>query len=231
MLDEIIPALKSLKRSKMLTAEPEITKSLPVVDSKISFRPLIIYLQTRRPEFYETNEKLYSNLIKKFEEVPSLLKPIEDIGLINDHAPLMELLTTSLFPVISNHEKNNFALATPYQFGVFYYTENFRKLFFDTTEQHLLLPDGMPTEELKAIQCSMIYDHILEKFYGMKLNESPELIYPVTDADTGMLRYYKIRYDRRFIDLHLKGKLPDLQDCAVCMNTFRILDLEKQLAT
>jgi hypothetical protein len=231
MLDEIIPALKSLKRSKMLTAEPEITKSLPVVYSKISFRPFINYLKTRRSEVSETQEKLYSHLIKKFEEAPSLLTPIEDTGLINEHAPLMELLTTSLFPVISNHEKNNFAIAAPYQFCVFYYTENFRRLFFDTDEQHLLLPDGMPTEELKAIQCSMIYDHILEKFYGMKLNESPELIYPVTDADTGMLRYYKIRYDRRFIELHLKGKLPDLQDCAVCMNTFRILDLEKQLAT
>ena len=44
-----------------------------------------------------------------------------------------------------------------------------------------------------------------------------------------MKRYYKIRYDRRFVDLHLKGELPAIQDCAVCMNTFRILDLDKQL--
>ncbi len=54
MLDEIIPALKSLRRLKMLTAEPEITRSLPVVDSKISFRPFINYLQTRRSEVSET---------------------------------------------------------------------------------------------------------------------------------------------------------------------------------
>src|SRR5690606_23229066 len=27
------------------------------------------------------------------------------------------------------------------------------------------------------------------------------------------------------------GKLPDIHDCAVCLNTFRILDLEKQLET
>jgi hypothetical protein len=142
----------------------------------------------------------------------------------------MELLTTSLFPVISDQQKNCFALAAPYEFSVFYYSEQFKKLFFDSDEQHLLLPDGIPSEELKAIQCAMIYDHVLEKFYNVKLNENPELIYPVSDPQTGMMRYYKIRYDRRFIDLHLKGELPPIQDCGVCMNTFRILDLDKQLA-
>ena len=56
-------------------------------------------------------------------------------------------------------------------------------------------------------------------------------MYPVLDAATGMKRYYKLRYDRRFIDLHLKGALPAIQNCAVCLNTFRILDLEHQLKT
>ena len=75
----------------------------------------------------------------------------------------------------------------------------------------------------------MIYDHVLAKYYGIKLNECPELVIPVTDPDTGMKRYYRMRYDRRFIDLTAKGKLPLIQDCAVCLNTFRILDLEHQL--
>jgi hypothetical protein len=70
----------------------------------------------------------------------------------------------------------------------------------------------------------MIYEHVLEKFYGIKLNDSPELVYPVIDANTGMKRYYRIRYDRRFIDVDLKAELPPIQDCAVCLNTFRIMD-------
>ena len=231
MLDEIIPALEPQKRSKMLTAEPKITGLLPVIDNKISFRPFLEYLKSKQEEVSRTKEKVYLNLIKKFEAEPSLLKPINDLSVLDEHTDLMELLSTSLFPVIGHQDENNFAIAAPYQFSIFYYTENFRKLFFDSGEQHLLLPDGMPTEELKAIQCAMIYDHVLEKFYGMKLNESPELIYPVMDAASGMLRYYNIRYDRRFVDLRLKGELPNIRDCAVCMNTFRILDLEKQLTT
>lgn len=229
MLDELIPALKPLKRSKMLTAEPAKLQSLPVIKNTISFGPFVEYLRSKRSAVSETRERLYNYVINRFESQPSLLKPVDNIGLMDEHADLMELLITSLFPVIGSQQKYSFAIAAPYEFSVFYYSEHFRKLFFDGEEEHLLLPDGLPGEELKAIQCSLIYDHILEKFYGVKLNENPELIYPLSDPDTGMIRYYKIRYDRRFIDLHLKGELPPIQDCGVCMNTFRILDLEKQL--
>lgn len=230
MLDELTPVLKPWKKSKVLAADAAFITSLPTVDSKISFRPFISYLKNKRPEVSGTQERLYSYLIKKFENEPSLLKPIDNVDEISSQGDLMELLTTSLFPVVGDSEKNNFALAAPYQFSVFHYCETFRKLFFDSDEQHLLLPDGIPSEQLKAIHCAMIYDHVLEKFYGMKLNENPELIYPVSDPQTEMLRYYRIRLDRRFIDIHLQGELPPIQDCGVCMNTFRILDLEKQLA-
>jgi len=231
MLDEIIPSVKPLRKSKMLAAEPAIIDGLPIVDSKISFLPFINYLKKKRLTVSDTKERLYNYLIKKFEEEPALSQAIKDMDVIAENAGLMELLTTSLFPAVEDQEKNSFALAVPYSFSVFYYSDSFRKLFSDKDEEYLLLPSGLLPEELKKIECAMIYDHVLEKFYGMKLNESPELIYPVTDAETGMLRYYRIRYDRRFIDMHLKGKLPPIQDCGVCMNTFRILDLEKQLVT
>jgi hypothetical protein len=230
MLDEMIPLAKPGQRSKMLAAQPSFTASLPLIKSKVSFRPFIAYLKNKQPEVSETKERLYSYLIKKFESEPSLLQDFNDADEIGKHGEIMELLTTSLFAVVGEQEKNNFALAAPYQFCVFHYSDDFRKLFFDADKQHLLLPHGLHTDQLKATYCAMIYDHVLEKFYGMKLNESPELIYPVADPQTGMMRYYRIRYDRRFIDVNLKGKLPPIQDCGICMNTFRILDLEKQLA-
>lgn len=230
MLDEITPVLTPQRKPKLLAVERTITELLPLVTSKISFQPFVNYLKEKRPEVSDTREKLYTYLIKKFESEPSLLH-IDDMEVIHQHPDLMELLTTSLFPVVAQDHRHIFAVAPPYQFSVFYYSDHFRKIFFDREEKHLLLPDGIPIDELKAIQCAAIYDHVLQKYYGMKLNEHRELIYPITDSDTGMLRYYKIRYDARFIDLTLKGQLPPLRDCAVCMNTFRILDLEKQLAT
>ena len=202
---------------------------MPFIKSQISFGPFISYLKNKLDLVTDTKEMLYHFLIKKFEAHPELLQPVEDENLLHNNADLMDLLTTSLFPVIC-HDQGNFALASPYQFRVFYYSDSFRQLFFDGREQYLLLPEGIPVEELKTIQCAAIYDQVLEKFYGMHLNEDRQLIYPINDPQSGMVRYYRIRYDRRFTDLKLKGKLPPIQDCGVCMNTFRILDLEKQLS-
>ena len=229
MLDEIISGLRSSKRSKMLAAEQTFTKELPQIDSKISFLPLIDYLKEKRSAASDIKSDCYRYLIKKFEAEPHLSKTLTDVEILEEHTDLLELLGTMLFPIVSKYEKQTFALGTPYVFEVFHYSDCFSQLFMDEKKQHLLLPTGLTPEQLKSLECSMVYDHVLEKFYGIKLNDSPELVYHVADIQTGLKKYYRIRYDRRFIDVHLMGKLPPLQDCAVCMNTFRILDLDMQL--
>jgi hypothetical protein len=212
---------------KILSPDSGCTERLLQIESNISFDPFINYLKENLIAVSNTKEKFYNYLIEKLETGGYGA----ETGLLQEQDDLLEMLTTSLFPVVADHHKISFALATPYQFKVFYYSDCFKKLFLDRGEKRLLLPEGMSADQLRAIQATMIYDQVLEKFYGIKLNDSPELIYPVTDAETGLKRYYRIGYDRRFIDIRLKGKLPQIQDCGVCMNTFRILDLEKQLAT
>jgi len=226
MLEEIIPAFSPHKRRvKVLTAESRITETLPETGSKISFIPFINYLKEKQSVADDLRSQFYNYLVRRFEEEPALLQPVKDVNVLKDHAELLQLLSTVLFPLISEPEKNSFTLAAPYQFSVFHYSDPFRKLFIDENEEHLLMPADMPEEELKQIHCTMIYDHVLEKFYGIKLNNPAEMIFPVCNAETGLKRYYKMRYDRRFIDIKLKGELPSIKDCAVCLNTFRILDL------
>src|SRR5258706_1344714 len=152
MRKKIIPAVKPLRRLKMLAAEPTIIETIPPIDSKISFLPFINYLKDNRLAVSGTRESLYNYLIKKFEDEPALLHQVDDMDLIAEHSNLMELLTTSLFPTVEDQEKNSFALAAPYQFRVFYYSDGFRKLFADNDEQNLLLPSGLPAEELKKIE-------------------------------------------------------------------------------
>ncbi|HET9825883.1 MAG TPA: hypothetical protein VFP87_11145, partial [Chitinophagaceae bacterium] len=120
MLDEITPVLSPTRKPKLLSAEPAITEMLPLVASKISFQPFVNYLKEKRPDVSDTREKLYSYLIKKFESESDLAQ-IDDVEVIHQHADLMELLTTSLFPVVSPDHRHIFALAAPYQFSVFYY--------------------------------------------------------------------------------------------------------------
>ena len=229
MLDDIAPAIQPMKKVKMLEVIPGIADySLPV-DSAISFLPFINYLKDKLTGNSDTRSRFYNYLIEKFEAEPALLQPVKDLQLLNKNQGLLELLGSTLFPVVSEHEKNMFTMAVPYHFSIFNYSPPFGKLFIDEEEDHFLLPADVSTEYVRQAQCNLIYDHILEKFYGVKLNSIADLVYPVTDNTTGLKRYYKLRYDRRFVDIELLGKLPLIQDCAVCLNTFRIMDMEQQL--
>ncbi len=229
MLEDIAPAIRSSQKVKLRTVSRDSIEQGLAFDSSISFLPFVNYLKGKSSGSDDTRSKFYNYLIDRFEAEPSLLAPVKDSSLLDDNRDLLELLGTTLFPVVSEPEKNIFTLAAPYQFSIFNDSPSFRKLF--VSDDHFLLPENATAESLKQAQCALIYEHVMEKFYGVKLNTNTDIVYPVTDIATGMKRYYKLRYDRRFIDLHLKGKLPDIHDCAVCLNTFRILDLEKQLHT
>src|ERR1041385_6397229 len=111
MLDEIVPVSKVSKTSKVLSADPAVADALPEVDSKISFLPLINYLKEKRPDVSEIKQSFYNHLVKKFEAVPELLRIIHDHELLLQNSHVLELLGTMLFPVVSKHERNNFALA------------------------------------------------------------------------------------------------------------------------
>ncbi len=228
MIEDIAPAIQTSQKIKLVKANRANTDNRLSFDSHISFQPFINYLKNKSAVASETHRKFYNYLIEKFESEPELMTPIEDQAVLNEHAGLMEILGTSLFPVVTEPEKNIFSLAVPYQFAIFNDSSPFHRLFVNE-EGDFVLPENATEDYLMQVHSSLIYEHALEKFYGIKLNASTDLVYPVADASTGMKRYYKLRYDRRFIDIHLKGELPPIQDCAVCLNTFRIMDLDHQL--
>lgn len=229
MPEMIAPAIGSVNKVNILAANRERVDNSLSIDSKISFRPFVNYLKEKLQDGSNTRSRIYNYLIERFEETPALLQPVTDSHVLEENQDLLDMLGTTLFPVVSEQEKNMFTMSVPYEFSIFNYSNPFRKLFIDKTEEHFLLPDDATEESLKQAQCSLMYEHILEKFYNIKLNEDPHLVYPVEDKTTGMKRYYKLRYDRRFIDINLKGQLPQIQDCGVCLNSLRILDLDRQL--
>ncbi|MGK2861384.1 MAG: hypothetical protein ACSLE0_05590 [Chitinophagaceae bacterium] len=230
MMEDIAPAIPSSKPIQLLTIKQDASTRDLVFDSHISFLPFINFLKSRSVSSTGTRGKFYKYLVERFESEPALLGPDIDSSMLSDHSDLLELLGTSLFPLISESEKNIYTLALPYQFSIFSDSSLFRKLFVKNDE-HFILPENVSEKRLKQIHSALIYEHALEKFYGIKLNANTNLVYTITDAGTGMKQYYKLRYDRRFIDLQLKGALPPIQNCAVCLNTFRILDLDQQLKT
>ena len=228
MLEEIAPSIRPLKEVKVITSAHCLEDEELPIDSKISFLPFIDYLREKSSDTSDIRTGFYRYLIQKFESEPALLQSFVDTNILNDNQDLLDLLTTSLFPLVSDKERI-FTLALPYHYTIFGYSDSFGKLFVNEKENKFLVTTAESCEELKKLQCSLFYEHVLEKFYNIRLNENTQLVVPATDAETGMKRYYKLRYDRRFVDITLKGELPDIHNCAVCLNTFRIMELDQQL--
>lgn len=228
MLEEISPSIRPLQEVKVIASAQWLKEEELPIDSKISFLPFIDYLRKIVSNTSDIRTGFYRYLLQKFEAEPVLLRSIDDMRVLSDNQDLLELLTTSLFPLVGDQERI-FTLSLPYHYTIFNYSASFGNLFVNELDDRFLLAESESSEALKKLQCALFYEHVLEKFYNIRLNENTSIVVPVTDAKTGMTRFFKLRYDRRFVDIKVKGELPDIQDCAICLNTFRILDLNKQL--
>lgn len=228
MLEDITPSIRPLKEVKVISCTDSQKCKEQAIDSKLSFLPFIKYLKEKAANSSDIRSGFYNYLIQKFDTAPGLLRPVEDMSILTDNQDLLELLTTSLFPLVSDQE-NIFTLTVPYHYSIFNYSQSFKELFIDDKQETFLLTESDSEEALSQLQGALIYEHALEKFYNIKLNENTHRVLAVTDPATGMKRYYKLRYDRRFIDIQPKDELPNIYDCAVCLNSFRILDFERQM--
>src|SRR5437870_10522625 len=122
---DIIPVAVPQKKIKLLSADPAFIEKLPAVDSKISFLPFLNFLKEKISTTSGTKADFYQYLIRKFEAEPALLQQVVNVQILGDHEELLELLSSAIFPMVSEEEKNNFTLSAPYQFNIFSYSESF----------------------------------------------------------------------------------------------------------
>jgi len=103
MLEDIAPAIRSSRKIKVLSATPRSTEESISFESSISFLPFINYLK-KKSVGNDTRSRFYNYLIERFEAEPALLEPIKDNSLLDENRDLLELLGTTLFPVVSEPE-------------------------------------------------------------------------------------------------------------------------------
>src|SRR5687768_14643730 len=100
MLEDIAPSIRALKEVKVIASAHCLEGEELPIDSKISFLPFINYLREKSANTSDIRTGFFKYLIQKFEAEPQLLKPIEDFSVLNDNEDLLDLLTTSLFPLV-----------------------------------------------------------------------------------------------------------------------------------
>src|ERR1044072_7929364 len=143
MSEMIAPAVRHANNLKILAANINGADNNLSIDSKISFRPFVNYLKDKLHDSSDSRSGIYNYLIEKLEESPALLEPVVDEHVLEDNHDLLEMVGTTLFPVVSEEGRNMFTMGIPYEFSVFNYSSPFKKLFIDETGGHFLLPENV----------------------------------------------------------------------------------------
>ena len=195
----------SFADSELLTSNLSVLHDQVLYDSKLSFSYFLDYLRSMG-RHYRLYNPFFSYVIRKFEEVPGLQGAIEDPSVLQQHSKLLNLLEATLFPPADKETEYLFAFSTPWHFRPFHVSQKFNELL----HHNAILSDKKALKEFRLEKTERLFAQILHRHYGLELEVIEKNIYPATDPETGLTRYYQVYYDMRFCDAILKGPLPPI---------------------
>jgi GAF domain-containing protein len=197
-----------MESTVLKTAEPAREFMSPV-PSVVSFTPYIDFLKQQAAASNGMKVKFYRFIIRKFEQHPILLAPIEDLSILKEYGDLLQLVDATIFPLVYEEENNLFALTPPMTFEMFYFSKGMYDTIVDKKTGFMKqLHRSFSKESFRNRKESFLYHFILEQFYGIKYEFEHSMVYPLWDEATGLMRYYKAKIDRRFVKLSCDGPVP-----------------------
>ncbi|MBC8032621.1 MAG: GAF domain-containing protein [Chitinophagaceae bacterium] len=178
-------------------------------ETVLSFRPFIGHLKKRKEDQNNHKAGFFTYIIAEFEKHPELLQQVDLEGM-SRYQHVLELIYNCLSPIIEDEEKQFWALCQPLTPYVFYSTNAFYNLVISISTGMLrkAVAEKSP-EELREDQLKFCYSVILEKCYHLPAFFKTEAVHSLEDEDTGLMHYYKMKMDTRFIEVHPKTDFPD----------------------
>lgn len=181
-----------------------------IPETILTFRPFIDYLKKAREMAPSIKNRFFSFIIEQYEQQPQLLGPV-DIDRVKDYADLLQLIYTTLSPIIESEESQRWALCMPLKPVVFYGTNAYYKLVSDIATGAVRKSIATKSQnEIRQNQLEFTYSMILEKCYGIPCYFDREIIHSLEEDETGLPKYFKLNLDIRFIDVKPLRPLPEL---------------------
>lgn len=179
------------------------------MDSHLSFKGFIDFLKNRKLHEKTMKVKYLDFLINHFEHRlgGNYQMEVEQVGGYQD---LLELIYSTLFPAIEEESQNFWALSIPLQPVIFYGTDPFYDMLWDRDSGTLKV--CMIDEESKVrrkINLKLVYGLILKKLYNYNYFHSRSVIRSLRNEASGILNYYRLNIDTRFVEVIPKGPLPE----------------------
>src|SRR5258705_9823261 len=214
-----------ISKLKILIPDPAKYKVDSEIRSYLSFSPYYKYLQQRIQNPNEQFLNFYLYVIRKLEEYPELLQPLNDPEIIEKHENLFQLIAATIFPFSTDNDLQYFALGSPYKFEIFFYSNSFAEYFSPDEQGYITFPPERPFEQIQSEYVMMAYRLIFRKFFSIEISVPERRTNRWVDKATGLLRYSRIHIDESFIDVKLMGELPSFPEGLFDQRTRSIIDL------
>jgi hypothetical protein len=189
------------------------------IESRISFRGFITFLKERRLTEKTFKIKYLDFVIHHFESRLAGVEIIE-LGQLAQFDDLLELIYATLFPAIEDERDNLWALSVPIKPTMFYGTDAFYDLLRDPVSCALKACMIDKKEKVrKKINIELVYSVILRRLYGYNYAAASTLIRSLESNTTGLLNYYRLNIDTRFIEVFPKGPLPEIDPAVLALHS------------
>ena len=187
------------------TALTEYSAHFPFA-TELSLKPLADFWE----QLARRNEAVYGLMGRQIREgldrAPELLGPIDDLGLIARHRPLVDAMMSAVFAP-AGRDFIHIAAFVPFQMLNVYATPAF--------ERDLLGPDGRLNGRVNVDERTAVAVHeleawalVLERVYGLELPLDFPLVLSVPDG--GLERHFKLEFLPGFTDVRVRGEVPPL---------------------
>ena len=154
--------------------------------------------------------RFFSYVIEEFKKAPELISGIQLQDVVK-YSQQLQLVYNTLSPIIEDENEQYWSLNWVGSPTMFYSTNGFCRLMTNISTGELRKTVvSKNNDELKRNQARLNYSIILEKCFHIPNIFQGEMIHSLTDESTGLLRYYKLNLDIRFIDAHPLGDLPGI---------------------
>jgi hypothetical protein len=203
-----------------------VTHIEPLLNSTLSFCPLIAALKKNILEGNPGMQKLYGQVVKEIELHPELTSTITDLSVLQPNAELIQELLSAVFPPTTANYM--YGVSYPFTLEAVYTSPLFKKLLLKPGTNEIIFPENKAgSSSLKEQRLHFAFGLILKKYLGYNSPDSSRLIYTTVDEQTGLTRYMELRMDGRFIDVKPVGEMPELPESILDHQSNRIMTIEE----
>ncbi len=187
---------------------PQKNPALVLPGEVLTMKYFVNHLRKVRETASAHRQRFISFVIKKCEAYPEVEGPM-DVAKIKDYGDLLQLLHVTTSPILEEENTQYWALATPVNPIIFYSTD---ALFNTMADEDTLRAKSnfatYATDEINNSHIESCYALILQRCYDIDSIFLQEMIYPFEAEANGLTRYFRIRFDHRFIEVFPNGPLP-----------------------